>query len=349
MENSGLFKKKKRNYGIDLLRSIAIFMVIILHVLKKSNALDTFQAGTLQHGIIWGTEAFAICAVNIFAIISGFVCSEQKFKAKRVISLWLEVLFYSVSSYLITAAIFHDFSYNELISSFLPIVTKKYWYVSAYSMIMLLMPMFNCFIERAEKGEFKAFLIVFGVYFSFIHMKFDVVQIIGGFSWIWLSYLYFVGAYLKKYDLPKMSKKSLTLIYVAASFMILFLYVFIECLTERILGKTVFADNIYFYNCPLVLLQALALFQLFREIEIKGKSVVFIQYLSSLSFGVYLVHGTFLRYFEKFLVICDSPAYMFIPLTLLYASAIYIVSCIAEILRRKIFKILHIDAVSKNR
>ena len=347
MENSYFDNQNGRSFGIDLLRSIAIFMVVVLHILKHSDALDTFQAGTLDHGVIWGMEAFAICAVNIFAIISGFLCSQQKFRISRIIRLWLEVLFYSVLFSLITGVIYHNFSYHNLISSFFPIVTKKYWYFTAYFMLMLLMPLFNNLIEAATKSTFRIFLFVLGVCFSLVHMKYDVWEIEGGYSWIWLSYLYFVGAYLKKYTLSVMSKKKLISIYISASILILCLYIFITYIKEHFGISIINAHSVYFYNCPLAVLQALALFQIFRHISIKGKMAVFIQYISSLSFGVYLSHSYFLSYFRKYIVICDFPTYMFIPLTFLYALAIYLASCIVEALRLKIFKLFHIDVATE--
>ena len=59
-----------RNYGIDLFRIVAMFMIVNLHVLKHGGTLE--QVTGTQFIVTWLIEAFITCAVNCYAIISGY-------------------------------------------------------------------------------------------------------------------------------------------------------------------------------------------------------------------------------------------------------------------------------------
>ena len=63
----------KRNYGIDLLRMILMLMVVILHVLGHGGVLDATTPLSAKYCVSWLIESFAYCAVNCYALISGYV------------------------------------------------------------------------------------------------------------------------------------------------------------------------------------------------------------------------------------------------------------------------------------
>ena len=54
-----------RNYGVDFLRILSMFFVIILHCLGKGGVLDAAQPGTVQYASAWFLETFAYCTVDI--------------------------------------------------------------------------------------------------------------------------------------------------------------------------------------------------------------------------------------------------------------------------------------------
>lgn len=47
-----------RNYGIDLLRLVLMYMVCMLHVLKAGGILDACEGIAGKHGTFWLLEAF---------------------------------------------------------------------------------------------------------------------------------------------------------------------------------------------------------------------------------------------------------------------------------------------------
>ena len=88
--------KRERNYGIDALRIIAMFMVVILHVLGKGGVLISLEKFSLGYEIAWFLEILVFCAVNCYALISGYVMYGSKPKYSSLALLWLQVAFYTV-------------------------------------------------------------------------------------------------------------------------------------------------------------------------------------------------------------------------------------------------------------
>ncbi|MBQ4600628.1 MAG: hypothetical protein IJB17_03245 [Oscillospiraceae bacterium] len=62
-----------RHYGIDLLRVVAMYMVVVLHVIGKGGVASAVQEPGLSFGALWFLEVGAYCAVNCYALISGYV------------------------------------------------------------------------------------------------------------------------------------------------------------------------------------------------------------------------------------------------------------------------------------
>ena len=62
----------KRESGLDLLRIISIFMIIILHSLNHSGILQNITIGTFEYNISYLFQSLSIVAVNCFILITGF-------------------------------------------------------------------------------------------------------------------------------------------------------------------------------------------------------------------------------------------------------------------------------------
>ena len=71
-------KVKERNYGIDLLRIISMFMVVVLHVVGHGGVLNATIGLTLKGEIAWAIEIASYCAVNCYALITGFVAYKSQ-------------------------------------------------------------------------------------------------------------------------------------------------------------------------------------------------------------------------------------------------------------------------------
>ena len=93
----------KRNYGIDLLRMLSMFMVVMLHVLGQGGLLYAVEENSVKYWILWFLEMACFCAANCFALISGYVMYQSRVKISKALLLWLQVAFYTIGA---AAAVF---------------------------------------------------------------------------------------------------------------------------------------------------------------------------------------------------------------------------------------------------
>ena len=65
-------ESQQRAYGIDIARLTAMFMVVLLHNLGRGGILD-WTLDSVSDLAYLGIENYAIVAVNVFALISGYL------------------------------------------------------------------------------------------------------------------------------------------------------------------------------------------------------------------------------------------------------------------------------------
>lgn len=193
---------QKRNYGIDLLRLVSMFYVVLLHVLGKGGVLKAAELGTAQYNLVWFLELWAYGAVNIFGIISGYVGysdKEKKFNYANYITMWLQVVSYGVAASLLFYFLDPELvTRKEFFKMFFPVTNDLYWYFSAYTGLIFLIPLLNAGVRSGSREAlgkmFIAIILVFSV-FSAVTDRFELGR---GYSLIWLVMLYLLGAVMKK-------------------------------------------------------------------------------------------------------------------------------------------------------
>ena len=86
----------KRNFGIDLLKITAIFMVVILHTNGHGGILFSPSLTYTQenffysnYSIVWLIEYLAYCAVNCYALITGYFYWNKKVQYYKLVVFWL--------------------------------------------------------------------------------------------------------------------------------------------------------------------------------------------------------------------------------------------------------------------
>lgn len=80
-------KSKQRLYGIDIARLTAMFMVVVLHNLGRGGVLD-WTMDSIGDAIYLALENYAIVAVNVFALISGYLSAGKPPRARSIFSVW---------------------------------------------------------------------------------------------------------------------------------------------------------------------------------------------------------------------------------------------------------------------
>lgn len=125
---------KQRNYGIDLLRIVLMYMVCLIHALGCGKILTNCKNGTPQFYVLWLFESFAFCAVDAFGIISGYMSTSSKSRTSKIVEMWFQVFFYSfiLTILLLACGVRYDMSIADIMKCMIPMTTRVYWYFSGY-------------------------------------------------------------------------------------------------------------------------------------------------------------------------------------------------------------------------
>ncbi len=359
-KQSGPLQKSSRNYGIDALRIVSMLMIVVLHILGNGGIIENSKSTNFW--VAWFLEIACFCAVNCYALISGYVGVFSKYKIGNLAYIWCQVAFYSV---LITMGfkVFcpQSVGKTEILSAFLPIVSKQYWYVTAYAILFLFIPFLNAGIEKLSQKQLGFFLGSIFVFSSLLqpvihHFWGDVFLLGAGYSALWLIILYVLGGYIHKYGLFDKIKRHRTSVFLSLfllSTLITWCSKFLlETFSKRFFGKTTGVDIFINYQSITMVASAVFLLLAFEKINFAPAVTKIIAFLSPLAFSVYLIHVQHLV-FEKilkdrFLWVADRPLYQMLPLVLAIALAIYIICSAIDFVRLELFKAVKLKALLQN-
>lgn len=288
----------KRNANMDLLRIISMIMVTMLHALTKSDLLPFMGSEVTVNGwIAWIFEALSVAAVNIFMLISGYFLISSKFKVGRLVEIVLQTAFYTVGSFgffLIFGKIsLEGMDVYDILQYFLPLHMETYWFVSAYVIIYLLLPLIingvRAMTEKQFLGVIFGLLLFESVIKSVlpIHLTMDRQ----GYSFLWYLVLFLVGARIKLYGFKLVNTvKRGFIIFAVSTFLILaeiFVLSQIQLRTGRLKEMTLVSLD---YNHILVFLSAIGIFAVFLHAKPLGEKFGrLVCLLSPYCLGVYLL------------------------------------------------------------
>lgn len=341
---------KKINTGINLFKLFSMFMIALLHVLGMGGIIGA-AAGTSSYYPVYLMQNAAFCAVNCYALVSGYLMLGKEIKPSRITELWFEVFFYSVSISAIMMIVYRDlFSARNIVYAITPIISNQYWYMTSYFMMYLFVPMMNKFADAANKKVFTATIVVILVLTTgSLMIKQDGFRLNDGYSPIWLMIMYLVGAYMKKFNVgAKMKKWLALLLYVISSLCSFILCVFSNKLLKIMLGNDI---SYLSYTSPFVVLSAIFLFIFFSKLKFGKKTEKLINYITPAALGVYLIH-THPLVFNKLMKDIAMPLVNHGTAAMIFGSvamalAIFIMCIVIDLLRIQLFRLIRINALCK--
>lgn len=293
-------QKKQRDLGIELFRIVAMLLIVLLHVLGRGGVYSNTLYLSTNYKLAWFLETVAFCSVNCYALISGFVGVHSRFRFRKIVYLWLEVAFITLS----TTALFALFapetvSTDDWLKAAFPLIKREYWYFNAYALMFPFLPFLNkglLSISRRQHLITMVFLFVLTTIFPLLGNR-DIFELSGGYSCIWLMVLYIFGAYFKLYGIPKFAHPAVCLLTFFAAAVIAWwqkIGILSAVKAGRIESDSALAESagdLISYTSPCMVIMALALLCLFARIRIRGKlSGAVISHLGRATFGVFLVH-----------------------------------------------------------
>ncbi len=298
--SDGVVIGKKRNANFELLRIVAMIMIIVLHYNTYCDTL--IHLGMPVTGVdVYATilEAFCITGLNTYVFISGYFLSNSKVKLSRVLQLICQVFFYTVMISLVmmitgTYVVRSNDSFYKIVQYLFPITSEHYWFVTAYIIMYVLAPVMNSAIHALSRKQLKTVILGLLIWFCFIKSFVPVMFVTDkwGYDYGWFIVLYLIAAYIRKYDVR--------VFYNARNSLIVF---FISCIIIAFMKFGIYYINltrggfIYFFDVPFhfnyffTLTGSLGLFSFFRYFRVKeNKTADVIRFIAPFTFGVYLLH-----------------------------------------------------------
>lgn len=314
-----------RNYGIDLLRILSMYMVMILHILSHGGVMSAapFFRTQIQGASL--LNSFCIGAVNIFALISGYVGVKSKYRVNKIFGLWGEVVISSWFSIFIALAMRRSITLKQLVISIFPTAFSEYWYFNSYLVLFLFMPLLNSGLISMTKENYKKLMIVLFVLTSIIlvPLNWKSFAVNNGYSAIWLGIMYIYGAYFRLHGVPKLAKsqKRLFLVFFCSSLLTYLLTLLLSFAFLELKGDNIIKLSLTRYNWPLTVIESISFFLFFLQLHIKSKGVIkFISCVSPFAFGAYLLQdSTLMRSFLNYRGLADYNVIVMLSLVVVLA------------------------------
>lgn len=340
-----------RNYGIDLLRCVSMLLIVVLHIYNQGGFLNAIS-GKDTYYVNYTLRLIALGSVNLYAMISGYVMLHGSFKLRRLIGLWVQVVFWGLVLCAVGTLVLPEaIGGKQWIRAALPITQKEFWYFSAYAGVFLLSPLINRGIQALTQAQAYCLMLGCILLFSFgtvfgLFYQGDPFVLGGGFSVLWLLVMYIVGACLNYTDFFRRKEIGELLLVMAICLTACILWAVLPKSEAMVKSK----DQLKSYLNPIMLIFDICLFGLFSKMKLCGAFPrKLIGFLAPLTFSVYVIHvhplcWTLMKL--RFTFIAGYRELTYIPLVLACALAIYLVCSLLDYLRVLLFRLLRVENFS---
>lgn len=294
-----MMKGKKRQANFEVLRVLAMVMVIILHYqIKGGIAVSLVENRSFINLLSWMIQTCCIVAVNVYVLISGYFFVETKWSMKKLLHLAAQVWFYSVMVAFLCLVLgvgdVKSWSLYDWGTVVFPLQMEHYWFATAYLIMYLFSPVIKIAIKQLSKKELQAviilLLVVFSVTKSLIPIQIPTDKY--GYDYGWFLCLYLIAGYLRMYGIDWINRIRKGLIIYLFFVIIIFGYsVFLGFLTHKGFPLAYAMDMNHSYNHIFVLLASVGIFYGFKYLKLEKNTMVKVCCkISPYTFGVYLLH-----------------------------------------------------------
>jgi len=281
----------ERNYKMDTLRSIAMLLIITIHV-STHYVTHGFEKLDIDFWIGNILVSFSRIGVTIFILISGHFLlgrhdSILEFYEKRIRRIFIPIVFWSIfysiyypiGKYIIK----NEWDINIKLIFYNIILGKPFyhmWYLFMIVGLYLVTPIINklCYkvsIEQINKVGF--ILLLFGLVLNIWN------NYLGSDGPFILWFIPYLGYFILGYSLPKIKPIN--------NYFLMSVY-FLSCTSTAILTYFTiikFNNNLYFYHrlSPFIILGSISIYLWFNQISI-NKNIL--SNFSKYTFGIYLTY-----------------------------------------------------------
>lgn len=291
--------EKMRNKNIDLIKSIASFFVILVHFFLNTGFYNLKTINNIVT-VSFILKNIAVVCVPLFLLVTGYLMNEKKVSKKYYFNILISILTYLFISLLCLFIrkyfLGENASIRDLAIGIFTFETNQYaWYVNMYLGLYLLIPFLNIIIEKIKENKNLFIFIIVILTFLTAFPK--------GLTYWSLLYpinYYFIGAYVKKYNVNTYKLKYIIVIVIVS---------IIEIIISKKIGHNAgFFNN---YGMILILIKSISVFFLLNSIKFK-RNISLLKKISKHTLSIYLIsymvdiigykyfNSTFLTYDQRF-------------------------------------------------
>ena len=305
--------KKERESGIELYKVIAIFLIVLSHVIQtltEPNYVLGIGEGTFINIATATTDLnvlllalFRICGAlgnNMFFICSAwFLVNSKKMSLKKVIHMILDVWIINMIVFGGLHAIGIQFQVSDTVRTFFPTTFANNWYITCYLLFYLIYPFLNRMLEQLNISEhFALTSFLFMIYFIIPVLPLEEINLFFANELVIFLATYVIVSFIKIYknEWTENLKLNKGILFVSiVSYVVLILSV--DYLGLR---TNYFLNRLVRWNMNNSLFMFLIAFSSFNMMKKKKFINRTINYFSSLSLLVYIFHENlaFRRYFR---------------------------------------------------
>lgn len=284
----------KRIFGLDLIRCLAVIMVISVHFFLNNGFYET-NINNPEMFISIFIRWIVYNGVPLFLLLTGYLKNNDKLEKKyysKLKTILISYVFISLITILVNRFYLNDKTriLNLIVSIFNFSAIKHAWYIEMYIGLFLLIPFLNILYNSLKTQEnkkklIKTLLILISIgpiinYITIDNVKFELIP-------DWWENLYpiayfMIGSYIGEYQ-PKINKKKNIFILIGL------------ILIETILVYLYNYNNVYNWNflggyasIQTIIISSI-IFLLLYDINCNNKYIVNIcKNISILSFNIYL-------------------------------------------------------------
>lgn len=280
---------KQRQVSIELLRIVAMLMVLTLHANFMAFGKPTSSSALSADGILRTMlQSFSVCAVNVFVMISGWFGIRATIKGFANF-MW-QVFYFVGLAYLIFYVVNDTpITFKNALSLF-GLYNGGGWFVASYIGLYIISPVLNSFLSPPHYLTHKksAFYILVA-FFAFELLWGNTLSagfVLSGYSTFSFIGIYLLAGLLKRINL-KVSSLMAFLVFIGCTLLNSVLYI----IATR-LNLVAITPILFNYINPLVIASSASLLLAFAKMpDIKSNFMrKVILWVGSSCFAAYLLH-----------------------------------------------------------
>lgn len=305
----------ERDYRLDVLRSISMIMVILIHV-ANCYCRSFGDINNLSYIFSVFINIFSRISVPIFFMISGTLLVRKDFDKnkylKRLFKLLIPIIIWNII-YLVWEYFYLGITYKNLLHLLVEPYRKHLWFLYTLIVLYSLQPLLSALMDYFDRNK-KIRYISLLLWIVLCNLCFIYTDLTDSLSLFCYGGYFIIGRYL--YESYGMNKKKLSNVLLIVSFFIV-LIVDVYLSYKLSFKEHMFYNVYYSYRGIFVMILSFISFIFVLQNMKSKKTNDFISLLCTYSFGIYLIHGIFLDITIK-TVGCDIISIIGIPLHSLF-------------------------------